>query len=246
MEYHRSMRWLLILAYVFSGSVPAFVPALIDPLFLSPVGIIAGAAFLALASLCVAAWILPILFLRLRRKGDGEAAELLPVMDEDGRVIGKAPRSACHSGKGAAGLLHPVVRLWLSDGSGGFWLQKRSMDKLVQPGRWDCAVGGHVASGETIETALAREAFEEIGLEGAQAARLAARYVWQTSLERELAFLFVMEAGKAELRANPDEVSELRPWSSSEIAAEMEKPAARRAFTQMLSHELEKYFSDLA
>lgn len=201
---------------------------------------VAGALFWILSLAYMAAWAIPALVAsRLRgRRVPAEAEETLPVVDEEGRVIGQAPRSRCHSGGGERALLHPVVRLWLADGRGGYWLQKRSMDKLVQPGRWDCAVGGHVAAGESLETALAREAFEEIGVEGTGAAKLAARYLWRTSLERELAFLFVMEYRGPGLRPDPREVSEVRAWSLPEIAAEMKKPASERAFTEMLCHEL--------
>ena len=40
------------------------------------------------------------------RKFKGE--EWLPVVDAQGKVIGRAPRSVCHSG---SKLLHPVVHL---------------------------------------------------------------------------------------------------------------------------------------
>jgi isopentenyldiphosphate isomerase/intracellular septation protein A len=202
---------------------------------------VAGALFWILALAYMAAWTIPA-FVASRPRGrrvPAEAEETLPIVDEEGRVQGRALRSRCHSGDGDTALLHPVVRLWLADGKGGFWLQKRSMDKLVQPGRWDCAVGGHVSSGESLEAALAREALEEIGIEGTDQAKLAARYLWRTSLERELAFLFVMEYSGPGLKPNPLEVTETRVWSLPEIAAEMKKPASERAFTEMLCHELE-------
>lgn len=170
-----------------------------------------------------------------------EDGESLPVVDEEGRVTGSAPRSRCHSGEGARGLLHPVVRLWLSDGRGGYWLQKRSPRKLVQPGKWDCAVGGHLSYGESVEEGLAREAYEEIALPSAEGARLAARFVWETPLERELAYLFVLEAGAAVPRPNPAEVSETRAWSAAEIGAETGKPAGERALTPMAAYEWERF-----
>ena len=42
-------------------------------------------------------------------------------------------------------LLHPVVHLHLFNSRGELYLQKRPEWKDIQPGRWDTAVGGHVA-----------------------------------------------------------------------------------------------------
>ena len=87
--------------------------------------------------------------------------EFFPLVTEEGDVIGKATRKECHSG---SFLLHPVVHLHVFDKAGRLYLQKRSMDKDIQPGKWDTSVGGHIDYGETVEQALRREAREELGL----------------------------------------------------------------------------------
>jgi len=63
--------------------------------------------------------------------------EWLPLLNEKGEVIGKAPRSVCHSSKD---YLHPVVHLHVLNSKGELYLQKRPMDKTIQPGKWDTAV----------------------------------------------------------------------------------------------------------
>ena len=78
--------------------------------------------------------------------------EIFPLVNEAGEVVGKATRQECHSG---SMLLHPVVHLHIFDNQGRLYLQKRSMDKDIQPGKWDTAVGGHVDFGETVEQAAA-------------------------------------------------------------------------------------------
>ena len=87
-----------------------------------------------------------------RNRGQLPGTEWLPVIQDDGQVIGMATRDYCHGG---AGLLHPVVHLHILDRNGRIYLQKRSMSKRCQPGRWDTAVGGHVDYGETVMEALA-------------------------------------------------------------------------------------------
>lgn len=196
---------------------------------------IAGALFWILSFLYILAWTLPALVIRFRA-GTGRAAnaadvanasnaanaaegagEILPVVDPEGRVVGKAPRPLCHAG--GARPLHPVVRLWLTDGSGNFWMQKRSRDKLVQPGKWDCAVGGHVAAGEILEAALRREAREEIGLTDPGSLTFIAKFIWETAIERELVFVFLATLPRT-VSFLPDraEVDEIRLWSGAELA----------------------------
>ena len=89
--------------------------------------------------------------------------ELFPVLDENGNVTGSATRAQCHSG---SMILPPVVHLHVfSLDRSALYLQRRSMLKDIQPGKWDTAVGGHVDYGETVEAALCREAREELGIE---------------------------------------------------------------------------------
>lgn len=110
------------------------------------------------------------------------ANELLPLVDEAGRVIGSATRGECHGG---SMLLHPVVHLHVFDTAGRLYLQHRPVWKDIQPDRWDTAVGGHVDWGETVDEALRREVREEIGLT-AFTPQPVARYVFSSAREREL------------------------------------------------------------
>lgn len=87
-------------------------------------------------------------------------AELFPIVNEKGDVIGSASRKECHSGTKK---LHPVVHLHVFDSEGRLFLQKRSENKDIQPGKWDTSVGGHIDYGETVGEALQRETFEELG-----------------------------------------------------------------------------------
>lgn len=112
--------------------------------------------------------------------------ELFPLVDEEGRIIGKASRGKCHDG---SKLLHPVVHLHVFDSEGRLYLQQRPLWKDIQPGKWDTAVGGHVDYGEDIADALRREAREELGIEDFEP-ELMARYVFESERERELIHVY--------------------------------------------------------
>jgi len=154
--------------------------------------------------------------------------EWLPVVDKEGKVIGKAPRSTCHNGQK---ILHPVVHLHVFNPKGHIYLQKRPEDKLVQPGKWDTAVGGHISFGESVETALKREAYEEIGLTDFQA-RPMASYKWETDVEAELVYSYTSYDYK-KIRLHSDEVTEGKFWSRSQI----EKNLGKDVFTPNFEFE---------
>lgn len=114
------------------------------------------------------------------------AQEILPLVDGEGHVVGKATRAECH---GADRPLHPVVHLHVFNSRGELYLQRRPAWKDVQPDKWDTAVGGHMAYGETPEEALRRETAEEIGLTDFQA-EFVERYVFECPRERELVYVY--------------------------------------------------------
>lgn len=111
--------------------------------------------------------------------------EMLPVVDEQGNIIGAATRGECHNG---SRLLHPVVHLHVFNSQGELYLQKRPAWKDIQPGKWDTAVGGHVDLGESVEEALRREVREELGITAFTPQRLM-HYVFDSARERELVFV---------------------------------------------------------
>jgi isopentenyldiphosphate isomerase len=138
--------------------------------------------------------------------------EWVPLVDEQGRITGKAPRSQVHNG---SKLLHPVVHLHVINHNKAILLQKRPMSKLIQPGKWDTAVGGHISAGETLEQALKKEASEEIGLVDFSA-KLVKSYKWESQVENELVYMFVTFDFK-NFKVHSDEVEEARFWTKKQI-----------------------------
>ncbi len=144
--------------------------------------------------------------------------EFFPVVDECGNVIGKESRAVCHS---KTFILHPVVHLHVFNKKGDLYLQKRSEQKDIQPGKWDTAVGGHVRYGETIEQALVREAGEELSMKDFDA-RLLMSYVYQSKIEREVVNVFVTEFEGSIIPDN-DEVCDGKFWTIEEIESSLNK-----------------------
>ncbi len=161
--------------------------------------------------------------------------EYLPLVDEDGRVTGKAPRSECH---GNPSLLHPVVHLHVLGSDGRLLLQRRSATKDLLPGMWDTAVGGHVALGEDARRALAREAREELGLQ-VEDARFLYTYCWRTGVESEFVSAFLLE-NDGPFRIDPDEVAEARFFSKQEISGHL----AKGFFTPNFEEEFRRLTGD--
>jgi isopentenyldiphosphate isomerase/intracellular septation protein A len=155
--------------------------------------------------------------------------EWFPVVNEEGKVTGKALRRVCHDGKSK--LLHPVVHLHLFNREGKIFLQKRSVKKDIQPGKWDTSAGGHIAPGETIEDALSREVREELGIRNIEP-QFIIRYVWESSRERELVFSFVSVSDNLPV-INKDEIDDGRFWSTDEIR----KNVGKEIFTPNFEHE---------
>jgi isopentenyldiphosphate isomerase len=90
------------------------------------------------------------------------------VIDEDDRVIDRAPRSEVR----ARNLLHREVAAIVRNGGGEIFVHRRTETKDVFPGMYDMFIAGVVASGEGYDDAIRRELAEELGIEGVQPAFL--------------------------------------------------------------------------
>lgn len=146
------------------------------------------------------------------------ASEWFPVVEPSGLVVGQSTRQYCHSG---AKPLHPVIHIHIIDRYSRVYLQKRSMSKDIQPGKWDTAVGGHVSYGEGIREAVFREAFEELGLVEFNPIWLET-YEFESPVEREMVNVFAA-VGYYELHPDLNEVDEGRWWELEEIDANLGK-----------------------
>jgi len=149
---------------------------------------------------------------KLKSKSPHKDEEWVPLVDKQGKILGRATRKEVHSGPGN---LHPVVHLHIINSKGEIYLQKRPFHKDTQPGKWDTAVAGHVDLGESIEQALVRETAEELNITGINPVQLV-QHKWETDMESELVFSFT-----ALYNANPvinkTELDDGRFWTIQEI-----------------------------
>ncbi len=162
-----------------------------------------------------------------------QKTEWFPIVNEAGETIGKASRQECHSG---SKLLHPVVHLHIFNEQGAIYLQKRSINKDIQPGKWDTAVGGHIDYGETVEAALKREVREELGITDFTP-EFITTYVFESSIEKELVNSF-RTVYTGEIRPDASELDGGRFWTIHEVknglGKELFTPNFETEFTRLL------------
>ena len=154
--------------------------------------------------------------------------EMVPVVEENGLVIGQATRQSVHDG---SKLMHPVIHLHIINREGCLYIQKRSMKKDLLPGRWDTAGGGHVDYGERLGAALYPEGSEELGFRDFNPIFLKS-YIWESAREKELVSVFATVCNFT-LKPDNDEVTEGRYWNMSEIESNL----ARGLFTPNFEQE---------
>lgn len=159
--------------------------------------------------------------------------EWFPIVTPEGETTGKATRKECHSG---SKLLHPVVHLHLFNALGELYLQKRSMNKDIQPGKWDTAVGGHVDYGETVDDALKREVREELGVTCFEPEKLGS-YVFESAIEKELINSY-KTIYNGTITPDTDELDGGRFWTLPEI----KETLGKNIFTPNFESEFRRFF----
>lgn len=160
--------------------------------------------------------------------------ELFDLVNENGEVIGIAPRACCH---GNPALRHRTAHVVVVSSDGRILLQKRSRLKDVQPGKWDTAVGGHVAHGESFLQAAQRELNEELGLPAETPLTQLFDMTILNDFESEITRVFSATSDGPFL-PQPSEVDDVRFWSVQEL----KQAFGNGQLTPYLEHELALLF----
>jgi isopentenyldiphosphate isomerase/intracellular septation protein A len=169
---------------------------------------------------------------RKKTRSSDASEEWFPIVDDEGQTIGKVSRTQAHA---KTMILHPVVHLHIVNHKGEIYLQKRSANKDIQPGKWDTAVGGHIGLNESIEAALKREAMEELNLSDFSFTPFL-KYRWDSNMESELVFSFISQYNGS-ISFNPNEISDGRFWNMRDLENLLNK--------NVLTPNFEKEFYDL-
>lgn len=156
-------------------------------------------------------------------------SELLDIWDYRGRFRGTQQRNLCHW---IPGNIHRAVHIYVFDSAQNIYLQKRSLTKSIQPGKWDTSVGGHVDAGETFEQAAYREMKEELGLQADHPLLRLFTWVWRSDRETEVITTFLYQTDQRPV-FDPVEITELRKWPEEELSSITANPE----FTPCLSYE---------
>jgi isopentenyldiphosphate isomerase len=92
----------------------------------------------------------------------GASAELVTVLDDEGRPCGVATRARVR----AENLLHGATAILVRDSAGRVYVHRRTETKDIYPGAFDCWAGGVLAVGEEPADGAVRELAEELGIQG--------------------------------------------------------------------------------
>lgn len=143
--------------------------------------------------------------------------ELFDIVDTVDQVIGKERRGIVH----ATGMLHRAVHILVQNSSSEIFVQKRSMSKDSNPGRWDSSASGHLDSGEDYDTAAVRELEEELGIQ-VEALKRIARL--DASPETGNEFVWIYRAcHEGPFQLHPTEISDGRWVSKKHLQEWMEE-----------------------
>ena len=157
--------------------------------------------------------------------------EYFDIIDESGNMIGEATRAECHGNKSLA---HRVVHVLVFNSRGELYLQKRSLAKDIQRGKWDTSVGGHLNKGETFSQAVRREMKEELGI--SSSVEHIFDYWLRSPVETEYVRAYICTYDKT-ISPNPCEMDDGRFWSIREI----QEKVGTGIFTPNFEQEYQRY-----
>ncbi len=97
-----------------------------------------------------------------RREVVSNAGEELILVNDRDQEIGSRSKQECHAGEG---ILHRAFSIFTFNDANELLLQQRGRDKPLWPGYWSNTCCSHPRRGETMDAAVTRRLYQELGFE---------------------------------------------------------------------------------
>ena len=169
-------------------------------------------------------------------------SDSLILVDEADREVGHLDKARCHEGRG---VLHRAFSLLIFNDAGELLLQQRSAGKRLWPLFWSNSCCSHPRRAETMEQAIDRRLYEELGLRCPLQFLFKFQYQAQfdaAGAEQELCSVFVGRTSDP-VRIDPGEILAWRWISPEALQAELAGAGAER-FTPWFVMEWERILRD--
>jgi len=169
-------------------------------------------------------------------------SDSLILVDEADREVGHLDKARCHQGRG---VLHRAFSLLIFNDAGELLLQQRSAGKRLWPLFWSNSCCSHPRRAETMEAAIHRRLYEELGLRCPLQFLFKFQYQAQfdaAGAEQELCSVFVGRTSDP-VRIDPSEILAWRWISPEALQAELAGAGAER-FTPWFVMEWERILRD--
>lgn len=136
--------------------------------------------------------------------------ELVVVVDENDNILDYLPRKEAHDKK----LLHRTISVLVFNDQGKVMLQKRSMKKDSNPGKWSNATGGHVGIEETYDETAKREVMEELKTEDKPV--FVKKMIIHDPAHTTMTQLYTIKSN-GPFKFNPEETDEIKFFTKKEL-----------------------------
>ena len=169
-------------------------------------------------------------------------SDSLILVDEADREVGHLDKARCHEGHG---VLHRAFSLLIFNDAGELLLQQRSAGKRLWPLFWSNSCCSHPRHAETMDRAIHRRLYEELGLRCPLQFLFKFQYQAQfdaAGAERELCSVFVGRTSDP-VRIDASEILAWRWISPEALQAELAGAGAER-FTPWFVMEWERILRD--
>ena len=152
-------------------------------------------------------------------------AEPLILVDESDREVGHMSKAQCHAGRG---ILHRAFSLLIFNDEGSLLLQQRAHGKRLWPLYWSNSCCSHPRRSESMEGAIHRRLYEELGIRCALQFLFKFQYQAQygaQGAEHELCSVFIGRHG-GRVRADRNEILSWRWVSPQALQSEIGRGSA--------------------